>query len=166
MTRIVRETPEIDEPKAVMPHQLSNAKFFNQNFSGLDFKRKDMRRSTFWYCSFDDADMSEAECTGAEFYGSSFRRTNCRGTNFKDAKLSGTIFEPSDFYGMTMTYVCQTYQDMKVSRAVWDGFMFFGMGLMIPPKDADGFDPRNSMIAAMGRDYYLEYFEKFKARTL
>jgi hypothetical protein len=166
MEKLVRKLPEDSSELTPIPQTLSSAKFFNGNFRGADFKRRDLRRSTFMFCTFDEADMTDADCSGAEFYGSSFRETNCHGTNFKDAKMMATLFEPSDFYGMTMTFVCQTFQHMKVSRQVWDGFMFFGMGMMIPPKDSDGFDPRDAMIAAMGREYFVEYFEKFKARTL
>jgi hypothetical protein len=149
-----------------IPQVLSNKKFYNQNFRGADFNKRDMRRSTFMYCTFDGADMSEADCTGSEFYGSSFRETNCRATNFKDANLHATLFEPSDCYGMTLTFNCSTFQDVKISRVWWDAFLFCLCGLMIPAKDGEGFDPRSAIINAIGREHFIALAEKFKQRTL
>jgi hypothetical protein len=149
-----------------LPFNMAGQKFFNQNFRGMDFAKRDLRRCTFLHCCFDDADLTEADCTGSEFHGSTLRNTICRNTNFTLAKLHGTVFEPSDFYGMTMTFVCETFQDMKMARNVWNGYVFFALGLIKPPLDDDGFDPRHALIESMGREYFLEHFRKFKDRTL
>lgn len=152
--------------KTPIPAIMSNTKFFGANFSGADLRKRDLRRSTFMQCNFDGADLTEADGSGSEFYGSTFRQTNLHGCNFKDAKLHGTVFEPSDCYGMTLTMHCQTFTDVKISRVWWDAFVFILCGLMVPEKDADGFDPRDGVIHAIGRDYFVRQYEKFKARTL
>jgi len=158
------EPISIADPVTI-PAVMSNKKFYNQNFKGADLKKRDLRRSTFMYCTFDECDMTETDCTGCEFFGSSFRQTNCHHTNFKDAKLHATLFEPSDCYGMTITLTCHTFQDMKIARVWWDGLMFFLCGLLIPPRDAEGFDPRDAVISALGPEYFVRNSEKFKARN-
>lgn len=140
-------------------------KFYSQDFSGLDLTNKKMRQSMFMNCKFDGANLTEADCEGSDFFGSSFRETICYRTNFKDAKLAGTLFEPKDCFGMTITMQCQTFDGMRVSPIWLYGWLIFAT-MMRPVKMPAGEDLMNGVIAAIGAERYVKLRSMFTKRDL
>ena len=146
--------------------ELSRQKFYGVDFSGKNLAKKKMRQSLFMSCKFDGADMTEADCEGSEFVGSTFRDTICYRTNFKDAKLAGTIFEPKDAFGMTITLQCQTFNNMKISALWFYAWLIFG-SLMTPLKlPAGGENLMDGIIAAIGAERYVKLRSMFAKRDL
>lgn len=144
---------------------LSNQKFFKKDFSGQDLKIANLSHSEFICCNFDNADLREADCSHSQFRGSTFKDANCRGTNFAKAKLNGTIFKPIDCYGMTLTLECSTFRGMLVSNMWWYCWQQFSL-LMKPDADADGKDPKDSLIASIGISKYLALKRMFQEREI
>jgi uncharacterized protein YjbI with pentapeptide repeats len=143
---------------------LSRQKIFSRDFSGQKLSHAKMRSSLFHRCNFDRADMTEADCEGSEFLGSTFRETICYRTNFKDAKLAGTVFEPKDCFGMTVTLQCKTFDGVKVSPLWW---MMWAMFLTImKPEKLNGEDLIDRAILMIGPDRYLKLKTLLQKREL
>jgi hypothetical protein len=142
----------------------ANQKFFKKDFSGQDLRDIPMHDSEFLCCNFDNANLSGTNCSKSIFSGSTMIGTNCKNTNFAHAKL-GCIFEPSDAYGMTLTLSCHTFRGMVVSAFWWYCWQQFGL-LMVPQKDKDGVDPKDSLIASLGVRKYLALNRMFREREL
>lgn len=133
---------------------LSRKKLYSQDFSGQNLSHAKMRNSLFHRCIFDNADMTEADCEGSEFFGSTFRQTICYRTNFKDAKLAGTVFEPKDCFGITLTLQCKTFEGMKVTALWW---MMWGMFLtLMKPEKLNNEDLVDRAILMIGPERYLK----------
>lgn len=147
------------------PEDLCRKRFYNRDFKGKNLVKRKLRQSLFMQCNFDEADMSEADCEGSEFFGSTFRNTICYRTNFKDAKLAGTLFEPKDCFGITLTLQCKTFDGMKVSPLWWWGWIFFGT--MLHPLTKLGQDDlRDGLIAHIGTERYLKLVSMFGKRDM
>jgi hypothetical protein len=113
-----------------------------------------MKHSLFHRCNFDRADMTEADCEGSEFIGSSFRDTVMYRTNCRDAQLAGTVFEPRDCFGLTLTMQCKTFDKMKVSPMWWYSFIAFA-ALMLPGSVKEQEDLLNRLIQCIGPERYV-----------
>jgi uncharacterized protein YjbI with pentapeptide repeats len=138
---------------------LSRQKFYQTDFSGQDLSKLRMKQSLFHRCNFDNADLTEADCEGSEFLGSTFRDTVMYRTNCKDAKLGGTVFEPRDCFGLTLTMQCKTFNKTKVSPTWWYSYIMFA-ALMIPGNVQQSEEMINKLIQVVGPERYV------KLRTL
>jgi len=146
-----------------MEEKLSNQKFFAVSYKERDFSKQDMSGSDFICCNFDDADLTDANCSNCDFTGSTMRRTKCTRTNFMNSQL-GTIFHPSDCYGMTLTLSCKTFQAMKISKQWWYGWLYFAM--QMTPELEKGKDLRDNLRAMIGTDRFARLKEMFRTRQL
>ena len=144
---------------------LSRQKLYGKDFSGQTLAHAKMHNSLFHRCNFDNADMTEADCEGSEFFGSTFRQTNCYRTNFKDAKLAGTVFEPKECFGITITLQCKTFDGMKVTGLWWMMWAMF-LTLMKPEKLPDGEDPVDRAILMIGPDRYVRLRNLLQKREM
>ena len=113
-----------------------NQKFFGSDFSGQDLNHSDFRCCTVVDCNFSNADLSYANFEGANCRGANFTGTRCYRTNFKDAALAGSIFEPKDVFGMTITMSCETVDGAKVSRMWWYIWLMMAMRMKAPDEEA------------------------------
>jgi uncharacterized protein YjbI with pentapeptide repeats len=142
---------------------LSRKRMYNANFAGQDLSKLRLRQSLFYNCNFDGANLSETDCEGSEFFGSSFREAVLYRTNFKDAKLAGTVFEPKDCFGMTVTLQCKTFDQMKVSQLWWFGFLFFAT-MMKPDRFPVQEELLDKLIAMIGAERYVKLRNLFAKR--
>ncbi len=144
---------------------LSRQRFEKQDFSGQDLEKADLSFSVFSQCNFDGANMNEANCEGVDFSGSSFRRTRMYRLNGRNAKFAGTIFEPIDCYGMTLTFDCLTFQGMHIGQ-LW----YFALLTMIAsmwPAPVPVKEPlRDNLIALIGAQRYVKLKQMLQARQL
>jgi Pentapeptide repeats (8 copies) len=144
---------------------LCRKKHYNVDFSGQDLSKLKLRQSVFFCCNFDGADLTEADCEGSDFCSSTFRRTICYRTNFKDAKLSNTLFDPKDCFGMTVTLQCKTFEGMQPSQIWWYGFLFFLT--MMRPLPGPVKEPLvDNLIAMIGAERYVNLKAMFQKRDL
>ena len=139
---------------------LSRQKFFRKDFSGQDLSGQDLSHSDFICCKFDDADLSRANCSHSNFTGASLRNTKCTFTDFAHSCLA-CVFEPSDAYGITLTMHCNTFDQMRISKMWWYGFMFFATMMKVEK------DPKlhTALKQFIGDDYYEKLQRLFK-RTI
>lgn len=133
------------------------------DFSGQDFSKQDLSHRKFIHCNFDRCNLSYADASYSEFTGCSMKQTNCAFTNFMMSSFQYAKFYPSDCYGMTMTFRCQTYKNMEISELWWYGYRMFSL-LMIP-ENKHNFDLRDHDIGWMGRKY-LELKKLFAIKEL
>lgn len=119
------------------------------DFTGMDLKNADFRGCSLKLAKFNNANLTYANFESANCYGADFTDAILHRTNFKDANLSSVIFKPKDAFGITVTLECKSFQDMKITRNWWAGWLFYGLIMEVPDKDA-----RDRLIQAMGVDYW------------
>jgi uncharacterized protein YjbI with pentapeptide repeats len=143
---------------------LSNQTFNRVDFSGQDLQGVNMSHSKFSGCNFNKANLSGNDCSYSKFNGSLMIGTKCRNTNFAHSTL-GCAFRPSDAFGVTLTFRCETFRGMVTSALWWYCWVYFAL-LMIPDKDSDGVNPKDALIASIGLQKYLRLKRMFIEREL
>lgn len=141
-------------------------KFQGLKLPGASFKGLDLRGANFRGADVHCADFSEADLTYANFENANcaaavFRDSNCHRTNFKDASLSCCVMEPSDLYGATVTLECKSFQGMKIAPGWWWGWIFYGLLMQPPSKDAE-----EKLIALMGVERYATLRKSYVRRQI
>jgi hypothetical protein len=142
---------------------LSGKRFHGRSFRGQNLARRKMKGSVFIHCCFDDADLTKADCSNSDFTASSFRNTILYGTNFANSRLAGTIFEPKDCFGMTVTLQCRTFDSMKMSPLWSMGWLAFF--LMMKHSGPAAHLP-DEIIAAIGAERYAKIMSLFGKREI
>ena len=142
---------------------LCHKRFYSVDFSGADLSHLKMQGSLFLHCSFNDANMTETDCTGSEFTASSFINTICYRTCFKDAKLGGTIFQPKDCMGMTITLACGTLSGARVSPLWLLGWLMF-LTMMKPIGTTEPII--DNVISVIGAERYVKLRGLFNKRDI
>lgn len=144
---------------------LTRRRFQGEDFSGQDFSKKDLSYSEFLSCNFDDCNLSEANCEGCNFTGSTFRRTNMYRTNACNAKFAGTVFEPRDAYGITLTFDCATWNGMKIGQLWW--YAALTMWATTIPAPLPVKEPlQEKLIALIGPTRYVALKKMLRGRDL
>lgn len=145
---------------------LSGVAFEGRNFDGMNLRKRKMTHSRFINCSFDRCDMTEADCEWCDFTGSTFRQSVCYRTNFKDAKLAGTVFEPVDCYGMTLTLQCDTFRGLTISQQHWFSWLMFAMMMKPAENGPVKIDLWERLITTIGAERYVRLKDLFARRNL
>jgi hypothetical protein len=148
------------------PEIMVGKKFEDRDFSGQDFRGQKLTNCVFTRCNFDRAIMPEApngEVTHCEFILCSFKRTVCRLTNFAFSVFPGTVFDPIDMYGATVTLTCKLWENTHV------GQMSFYLWLMLattmrPVMEPVKEDLKETLIAYIGIERYLRLREMMQRR--
>jgi hypothetical protein len=135
------------------------------DFSGQDLTKADLSHSVFSQCNFDNADMSEAECTGTDFTGSTFRHTNMYRLNGRNAKFAGTVFEPKDCFGITLTMDCKTFENTHISQLYWYSVLTMWSS-MLPALGPVKEPLRDNLIALIGAQRYVKLKQMLQTRQL
>jgi len=94
----------------------TNRKFYDEDFSNRDLVQSDFRGCTLFNCKFDHSDLAYANFEQANCYRSTFRRTRLYHTNFRNAVLAQTVMDPRDFFGVTVSITCDTFDKMELSH--------------------------------------------------
>lgn len=110
-----------------------NKKLYRRDFNNVDLSKSDFRGATAIECNFDGCEMSYADCEGANFFGSSFKDTGMYRVNLTDAIMSESILEPKEIYGVNISLVCGSFDNVKISDAAFLSFINFA--LKMQPKD-------------------------------
>lgn len=150
---------------ALALENLSGVAWTGRDFTGQNLRGRKLNHSKFIACNFDKADLTEANCEWCDFTGSTFRDTMCTRTNFKDARLVGTVFEPKDCYGMTITLQCQTFQGMKISQLHWYSWLILA-SMMTPASGPVKGDLTDRLINAIGAERYVKMKNLFRNREI
>ena len=148
-----------------MTENLSKVKLEKRNFSNQNLRERNLSHSVFDCCNFDGADMTDANCEGSTFSGSTFRDTICYRTNFRNAKLAGTIFQPRDAYGMTVSLSCDTFRNMRVGQLWWYAWLVFATQMEPASEPVKG-DIKGALIAAIGAERYVKLAKLFQRREI
>lgn len=140
--------------------------YVDEDFSGKDFRGESLSGAVYHQCSFDGANLSEVDCSYSDFSGSTFRNTNCYRTNFAHSKLAATVFEPSDCYGMTMTFECKTFENMRISQLYWYSWLMFAAS-MVPASGPVKDDIKSLLIGGViGAERYIKLRDLFRRRDM
>lgn len=91
-----------------------NRKFYDKDFSSQDLTHADFRGCTLVSCNFNHSDLSYATFEGANCYRSSFVQSRLYHANFKDAVTAEVIMDPRDFFGVTLSISCDTFDKMTL----------------------------------------------------
>ena len=144
---------------------LTGQKFEKEDFSGQDLSKKNLSGSIFSYCNFDNADMSEANCEGSDFVGSSFHNTNMYRLNGRNAKFTSSLFEPRDCYGITLTFDCKTFQNVKIGQLWWFAVLTMWASMIPAMRPVQG-PLRDNLIALIGAERYAKLKQMLIAREM
>lgn len=145
----------------------SNQKFYQRDFSNQDLSHANFMGATLAECKFVNSDLSYANmeatnCFRADFTGSKLYRTN-----FRDAVLAQAIFKPKDFFGCTITLVCEAFDGAQLGAIWWYSWLYLAMAMDGP---IDGSEPkekvRERLVTAMGQEKYEALRKLFGARTI
>ena len=147
--------------------QSGNLKFRNLKLSQIDFSGKnlqgaDFRGASVPYCNFTGCNLRFANFENANCYGTKFNDADCHRANFKDAQLSdSTVGMASDLYGVTFTLECKSFQGIQISPGWWYGWLFYGLLMKPPTKEAE-----DSLIQMMGIERYSVLRDQYARRRL
>jgi hypothetical protein len=136
-----------------------------ENYSGLDLSGHNLSNSLFISCNFDRTDMTDVIAENSVFQGCSFRDTICYRTSFKNSKLAGSVFEPSDAYGMTITLTCETMRGVQISQMWFYSWLMFATQ-MEPAAGPVLEDIKAGLIAMIGAARYAKLSALFQRREM
>lgn len=144
--------------------KLAGVKHEGVDFSGHDLKGRDLSHSVFVKCNFDRANLTSANCEGSDFTCSTFRKSYLTYANFKDAKMAGTVFEPTDCYGITLTMHCKTFENVNISLLHW--YSWLVLTVSMTPTGMDGIKLRDQLIGVIGAERWVKLRELFGRRNV
>ena len=142
--------------------------FYNQKFYRTSFAEQDLSYADFRCASLIECDFSKSNLSYANFEGANCREANFTGSilyraNFKDAALAGSLFEPKDAFGMTITLSCETVDQMKIGKIWWFVWLMLALRMQVPLPEED---MELKIINAIGRERYIGLRQLFERRVL
>lgn len=146
----------------------ANQKFYRRDFSGQDLSHADFRCATLCECKFVNADLSYANMEGANCYRADFTGAKLYRTNMRDAVLAQAIMKPKDFFGVTLTMVCEAFDGAKVNSIWWYSWLYLALAMDGP---LDATDPkeqevtRKKLIDTIGKERYEALCRLFGQRS-
>lgn len=118
------------EQKDFSKQRLTQVDFSSQNLTEANFSE-----AVLVSCNFDSSNLSYADFTRAKVYRCTFRQSKLYHTNFKDAHLAYSLFDPRDFFGMTVTLHCETFDKVKMPSKVYQAAWLFYLLIMDVPEE-------------------------------
>ena len=134
------------------------------DFSGQDLKGRNLSDSCFKNCNFDHANLVDAVCERSDFTGSTFRKSLMTRASFKNSKLANTVFEPADCYGITFTFDCKTFENMKIGQLWWYCWLVFAAS-MIPASHPIKGNLKDQLIGIIGAERLIKLRNMFQRRN-
>jgi hypothetical protein len=117
------------------PAQFRGLKLHGVDFSGMDLEKADFRSAACPYANFENTNCKMLNAEGANFTMTKWAGSNLHRANLKDATLSDADMRGvKDFFGVTITLECRTWQGVKLDPGFWYGWLFYGL-LMEPPTE-------------------------------
>jgi len=131
------------------------------NFEGMELRSADFRNARMPFANFRNANLKFATFESASLHGADFTNANLHRANFKDADTSGTKMLARDLFGVTITLQCTSFQDMQLDEGWWYGFLFYGLLMKPPSKEAE-----ERLIAALGPERYMVLRRQYANRSM
>lgn len=129
----------------------ANGRYYKGDFRGKDLSNADMRGAILIDADFTGADLKYANLNGTKCYGANFTDANIFRTSFQDATLAKSIMKPKSCYGITLTMVCDTVDEMKVNKNLWLSWVY--MALMMEPDDPECQEMQRALKTVLGTHY-------------
>jgi len=138
-------------------------KLHSANFSGMDLEKADFRGASLAYANFSGANCKFANFESANLTFTKWDDGNLHRANLKEAILSDAdMSKVSDFFGVTITMECSSFQGLKLPEGFWWGWVYYAAGLMEPPSE----EAKEKLLLAMGIETYKVLREQYANRRL
>lgn len=159
--------PPRSNSKSHPTKNFANQKFYQRDFSNQDLSHANFMGATLAECKFNNCDLSYANMEATNCFRADFTGAKLYRTNFRDAVIAQAIMKPKDFFGCTITLVCEAFDGTQLNAVWWYSWLYLAMAMDGP---VDGSEPkekaRERLVTALGAERYEALRRMFGARTI